>query len=323
MSKLFSIFILISLLSLSVSLKTCDRFSNLIIDSDQWFGDFSIEFNNINENVLKFDLIFEPRMRDYVINSSHLIDIGTDDTVNLDIIGNFDNADLEIFGFNLEDIIFDGSSLCSEAKLFENCTKNDDSTTEQVHNNFAVIMTTSEATTSTTMNKYTETTPSMLSIPPANNKLECGIVVTQIQPLIFHGVPASQAQFPWHAAIYYYSTQQLSYICGGSLISDTFVITAAHCATQSATDVALNGDRLVLFFGKDFLHQFNKHEQNSRVSQVFISSDYDPRRYKSDLALLQLKTPPQITNFVSPVCLWNFSTNLEAIVGETGMVNLF
>ncbi len=113
----------------------------------------------------------------------------------------------------------------------------------------------------------------------------------------------------------------LTYICGGTLISDSFVITAAHCTTQSSTDIPLRGERLVLFFGKDYLHQFNEYEQNSRVTNIFIHPEYDSRRYKSDIALLQLKNPPQLTAYVNPVCLWSFTAKLDRIVGENGLVN--
>jgi len=40
------------------------------------------------------------------------------------------------------------------------------------------------------------------------------------------GSTASRGQFPWQAALIIES----SYFCGGSLISEEWVLTAAHCA---------------------------------------------------------------------------------------------
>nr|CAD7579210.1 unnamed protein product [Timema californicum] len=47
----------------------------------------------------------------------------------------------------------------------------------------------------------------------------------ELQPRITNGVPAKLGQFPWQVAIMVDS----SVLCGGSLISDQWILTAAHC----------------------------------------------------------------------------------------------
>jgi len=43
---------------------------------------------------------------------------------------------------------------------------------------------------------------------------------------ITNGSPAARGQFPWQVAIII----ELTWFCGGSLISSQWVLTAAHCA---------------------------------------------------------------------------------------------
>jgi secreted trypsin-like serine protease len=47
--------------------------------------------------------------------------------------------------------------------------------------------------------------------------------------LIVGGVRANPDEFPHMAAIGYQNLDKVSYECGGSLISERFVLTAAHC----------------------------------------------------------------------------------------------
>lgn len=48
-------------------------------------------------------------------------------------------------------------------------------------------------------------------------------------PLIIGGSKADRTEFPHMAAIGFGSLTKLTYLCGGTLISDKFVMSAAHC----------------------------------------------------------------------------------------------
>lgn len=49
---------------------------------------------------------------------------------------------------------------------------------------------------------------------------------------IIAGQPAGPGEFPWQVAVYYRRPGGGLFFCGGSLINDRFVLTAAHCAAE-------------------------------------------------------------------------------------------
>nr|CAD7571815.1 unnamed protein product [Timema californicum] len=106
----------------------------------------------------------------------------------------------------------------------------------------------------------------------SNQFKKCGFVDVQPTPLITKGQKTSRGQWPWHTALYQSKGIDLSYICGGSLISSKSVITglrsvqpewgvearhmldqsvkAAHCVTRLVADQPVDPDTLVVYLGK-------------------------------------------------------------------------
>lgn len=73
----------------------------------------------------------------------------------------------------------------------------------------------------------------------AMTSMKCGSVEVPPAPLITNGQNTARGQWPWHIALYKIEGINLSYSCGGSLISSTAVITGKLPITQHHLLLAL------------------------------------------------------------------------------------
>ncbi|CAG9861494.1 unnamed protein product [Phyllotreta striolata] len=156
--------------------------------------------------------------------------------------------------------------------------------------------------------------------PDTSRPVECGTVVSQPRPLITNGQDTVPGEWPWHVAIYHTKGIQLVYICGASLISEKFVLTAAHCVSKPRSNHQVDASSILLYFGKYNLKTFGPEVQDRDVSEIFIHPQFNYSLYFNDLALLKLSRPVEITDYVRPCCLWGEDTSLESVTDKEGTV---
>ncbi|GFG34450.1 hypothetical protein Cfor_05035 [Coptotermes formosanus] len=129
-----------------------------------------------------------------------------------------------------------------------------------------------------------------------------------VAPKIVNGYPAVDGQFPHQAAV----TIDGSTFCGGSLISTTYVLTAAHCAQGSQYQIVL-GRRIL-----------NSNDGVSLLtSNKLVHSGYDSDNLRNDLALLRLPSAVTLTTNIKPVNLPSSSQASDTFEGVTAVVSGF
>lgn len=90
--------------------------------------------------------------------------------------------------------------------------------------------------------------------------------------------------------------------------------------THQKTTRPISADKLLIYLGKHNLQKWTGQEQHGKVVEIVIHNEYDPDRFYSDLAILKLIDSLQKTNFVRPVCLWKFDSDIRGIVNKLGSV---
>ncbi|GJQ76781.1 hypothetical protein Trydic_g15621 [Trypoxylus dichotomus] len=129
---------------------------------------------------------------------------------------------------------------------------------------------------------------------------------------VLNGITADLYEFPWAAALKIKTGNSFGYDCGGSLISDRYVLTAAHCIHKNMSQIV--GVRLGEY---DFQHNIDcaiapngfkycapPHEDfEIALNDTIVHPTYNPVSYKNDIALIRLRRPVNITYSIAPICL--------------------
>ncbi|KAM4721217.1 chymotrypsinogen 2-like [Rhinophrynus dorsalis] len=123
----------------------------------------------------------------------------------------------------------------------------------------------------------------------------CGIPA--IQPVltgysrIVNGEEAIPGSWPWQVSL---QDSTGFHFCGGSLISEEWVITAAHCGVRTSHRVIL---------GEFDQRSAAENIQIKQIAKVFRHPQYNSFTIKNDITLIKLETPAILNTHVSPVCI--------------------
>ncbi|XP_047570545.1 serine protease 27 [Lutra lutra] len=119
------------------------------------------------------------------------------------------------------------------------------------------------------------------------------------------GQDALEGEWPWQVSI----QRNGSHFCGGSLITERWVLTAAHCfsnTSQTSLYRVLLGARQLVRPGPRAMY--------ARVKRVESNPLYQGMASSADVALVELDAPVTFTNYILPVCVPD-----PSVVFETGL----
>ena len=133
-----------------------------------------------------------------------------------------------------------------------------------------------------------------------NRAAECGCSKNNaVLTKIVGGESAIESSWAWAASL-----QKLTagHFCGGTIVSASHILTAAHCVTD-ALDIVRNV-KVVVGIDKLSNLQVPTAQQRSIV-RVFSHPQYDSRTHANDIAILQLDKPLSVSsaNGTPRVCL--------------------
>lgn len=160
--------------------------------------------------------------------------------------------------------------------------------------------------------------PTTSRTPDAADNLRCGVEGNAATPFIHGGIQISRGQFPWLTAIYRKQSSGLRFLCGGSLVSSSTVITAAHCFKLKS----IGASQVVVYLGRHNLENYGEVGAVSRdIRNLIIHPDYDGKSLPdADIAILHMQSSVDFSQFIRPICLWSEAVDSALIVGQTAFV---
>ncbi|KAL2806569.1 ovochymase-2 isoform 2 precursor, partial [Daubentonia madagascariensis] len=148
-----------------------------------------------------------------------------------------------------------------------------------------------------------------LSVPKAPS---CGQRLVTVQPWnyfntfsrILGGSQVEKGSYPWQVSL----KQRQKHVCGGTIISPQWVITAAHCVSHRNIMSTLN-----VTAGEHDLSQTEPEEQTLTIESVIIHPHFSAKKPMDyDIALLKMAGAFQFGRFVGPMCLPEPGERFEA-----------
>ncbi|KAG8519568.1 Prothrombin, partial [Galemys pyrenaicus] len=135
------------------------------------------------------------------------------------------------------------------------------------------------------------------------DKTEQELLDSYIEGRIVHGLDAEIGVAPWQVMLFRKSPQEL--LCGASLISDRWILTAAHCLLYPPWDKNFTADDLLVRTGKHSRTRYERGiEKISMLERIIIHPRYNwKENLDRDIALLKLKKPITFSDHIHPVCL--------------------
>ncbi|CAL8090032.1 unnamed protein product [Orchesella dallaii] len=156
---------------------------------------------------------------------------------------------------------------------------------------------------SVSSNSRRKTSSSSSTSVRIDNACHCGMIPyekdTKKLQRIVGGIVSKDNSWPWMVAVAYMGQSKPFWFCGGSLISDKYVLTAAHCL-RTIRNFGLANIKLIM--GTNNLMDSKKAIYYSlraaRPHPLYKSGTED-----YDIAILEIKETVNYTSTVSPICL--------------------
>ncbi|XP_028582560.2 prothrombin isoform X6 [Podarcis muralis] len=136
-----------------------------------------------------------------------------------------------------------------------------------------------------------------------SDKTEQELLDSYLAGRIVKGSDAEKGSSPWQVMLFRKSPQEL--LCGASLISNRWILTAAHCIFYPPWDKNFTKDDIIVRIGKHDRKVYERTmEKIMLIEKVIIHPKYNwKENLDRDIALLLLKKPVEFSNYIHPVCL--------------------
>ncbi|XP_070507056.1 transmembrane protease serine 9-like isoform X2 [Chironomus tepperi] len=151
-----------------------------------------------------------------------------------------------------------------------------------------------------------------------NGPKNCG-KSSMLTSKMYYGKAIFPGEYPWHVAIIQSKDKQ--YKCGGTLVSNNLVITAAHCIISKYYSHSFNSSDILVVLGVNDLSDDDEiGKETVQVEDISMHDHWFPNNliYDADIAIIKLKRNITFNEYIQPVCI--AVPNSEAASKTEGIV---
>jgi len=155
-------------------------------------------------------------------------------------------------------------------------------------------------------------------VPVTCHEVKCGVRRTKGECIknlrVFNGQDADCNEWPWQAAIVAGDGNKFTrHICGGALVNENHIISAAHCMENR------NKYNTAVIIGDHKQYSVNEPSQLTyAVSAIYNHPEYISRTQQNDITVIRLASKVNLFTF-APACFPTFATG-ETLHGKNGTV---
>ncbi|XP_066541688.1 ST14 transmembrane serine protease matriptase a [Hoplias malabaricus] len=116
---------------------------------------------------------------------------------------------------------------------------------------------------------------------------------------IVGGQEATEGEWPWQVSLH---IKNSIHVCGASIISDRWLVTAAHCVQEDPKFKLNQASSWEVYLGLHNQKQLEKAEKRL-LKQIIAHPNYNEYTYDNDIALMELDQPVAFKESIRPICL--------------------
>ncbi len=140
-------------------------------------------------------------------------------------------------------------------------------------------------------------------------KNSCGCAPVKSTNRIINGFKVKPHSLEYQVFLYVYTNQNSAFTCGGSILNERYILTAAHCVVDDRKNI-FDADSVHVYIGlHNKCRQRELNQRRIKVKKLFVHNDYDLILSRhgiipvNDIALIKTSSKIKFNKRIQPVCL--------------------